>query len=81
MSAATENCVKCYKKATCFGGHVHKGEEEIIAGFCKTHFQRVKKNKKNAECEGCYGEWVNEMGVSGDSFCHVSCKVNINLVK
>lgn len=57
--ASTVNCVLCFEKATCFGGHVHIEKETIIAGFCKTHF---KTQPTIDGCKGCYGEWKEQMG-------------------
>ncbi len=57
---STVNCVVCFEKATCFGGHVHAKKEIIIAGFCKAHF-RTQHHKEG--CKGCYGNWKEEMGV------------------
>lgn len=58
--SATKNCIICFQKATGAGGHVHKGDEQIIASFCKEHF-RTKSTIEG--CKGCYGEWKEEMGI------------------
>jgi hypothetical protein len=67
--AATEKCVICLGKAVSFGGHVHIGNQTIIAGFCKEHFNFKKKLGRD-DCKGCYGEWTEEMGID-DLFCTV----------
>ena len=57
---STANCVVCFEKATCFGGHVHKLDgDSLIAGFCKSHFHSVKQVDG---CKGCYGYWDEKMG-------------------
>jgi hypothetical protein len=58
--ASTKKCVLCFEKATCFGGHVHKEKETIIAGFCKTHFKTLPTIDG---CNGCYGQWKEQMEV------------------
>lgn len=60
--ASTINCVVCFEKADCFGGHVHDGEGKIIAGFCREHF---RKQPQIDGCKGCYGNWKPEMGTDG----------------
>ena len=56
---STANCVLCFEKAICFGGHVHTENETIIAGLCKSH----SKTPPTLEgCEGCYGIWKEQMG-------------------
>ena len=71
--AATEKCIICLSKAVSFGGHVHIGNETIIAGFCDRHDFNCKehasfcKKLSNEGCKGCYGEWTEEMGID-DSF-------------
>lgn len=60
--ASTINCIVCFEKATCFGGHVHKeGEEHLIAGFCKKHFT-PRPIPYIDGCKGCHGEWKEQMG-------------------
>jgi len=71
--ASTINCIVCFEKATCFGGHVHRAywrtsthhvDEHIIAGFCKQHFKTpLKHTCPNVDgCKGCWGKWKEEMG-------------------
>ncbi len=63
----TLKCLFCEEKPTCYCGHVHKGREKIIAGFCKMHFDAEERKevtvKFKSNCPGCHGEWKEEMGV------------------
>lgn len=56
----TDKCVVCLGEATVFGGHVHKGDETVIAGTCKEHSKL--SNTGRERCMGCYGEWGENMG-------------------
>lgn len=58
--SSTLNCIVCFKEATCFGGHVHKDGETLIATFCSDHFD--KHIPVIDGCKGCYGQWKEEMG-------------------
>jgi hypothetical protein len=58
--SSTVNCVLCFEKATCFGGHVHSGNEKIVSGLCETHF---KTQPAIDGCKGCYGQWKAQMGM------------------
>ena len=53
IAKQTTRCVKCYKPAKFWGGHVLQGEEEILAGWC---------SDKCAEDPGFVGHWRQEMG-------------------
>ncbi len=57
--SSTVNCIECFKEAKNWGGHVHKENEMIIAGFCNDHFNNTKGYK---DCKGCFGIWSSEMG-------------------
>lgn len=56
---STTHCVICFELATNHGGHVHKGKEAVIAGFCDAHHDHESEIKK---CQGCYGDWQPKMG-------------------
>jgi len=72
--SSTIKCVVCGSKATCFGGHVHNGDDKVIAGFCKEHFRNTAK--ENNDCKGCYGEYKEEMGVdiTFGQVCYIDSK-------
>lgn len=57
--SSTTKCVVCLKEGKLnFGGHVHKGDEIVIAAVCNEHLRTTLNNG----CKGCYGEWKEEMG-------------------
>ena len=61
--AATKKCVFCDLPPTYYGGHVHIGNQTIIAGQCKSHQnQSLGQNG----CKGCYGQWEERMGINND---------------
>lgn len=55
----TKKCVRCGKTAKRWGGHVLRGREKIIAGWCS---QRCYKNP------GFVGHWKKNMGQEADVF-------------
>lgn len=67
MTKTTANCVICGNPVKgYFGGHVHKEQETIIAGFCsKEHLHAPHVNNG---CKGCYGEWTERMGIHEKAF-------------
>ncbi len=40
ITKKTKNCVVCFKPAVMFTGHVKRGPESVIAGWCKKHWER-----------------------------------------
>ena len=57
-------CCRCSAKASCASGHVHRGDEKIIAGFCRRHRLAEAVNRwRGMKCCGCYGRWLKRMGV------------------
>ncbi len=61
----TKNCIFCFETPTLFGGHVHQNTIKIITGFCNKHEQLAQNldfNKKNRNCQGCFGDYKIEMG-------------------
>jgi hypothetical protein len=48
----TKKCVRCFKPAKFWGGHVLKGKEEVLAGWCSTQCKEEK---------GFVGHWKREM--------------------
>ncbi|MBT6051751.1 MAG: hypothetical protein HOG49_33525 [Candidatus Scalindua sp.] len=67
MSLATAKCITCLKEdATCFSGHVCRGEDQIIAGFCRECFDDDSHPSLNEPldepCIGHLGTWTPEMG-------------------
>ena len=36
----TKNCVRCFKKASIWYGHVLRGKENIIAGWCRSCYKK-----------------------------------------
>jgi len=63
---STEKCVICFNEATHSGGHVHSGNDHIIAKFCEAHFNERKKYRKG-NCIGCYGLWKEVMGIDNST--------------
>lgn len=65
----TEKCIGCGKrKATAHGGHVLRGRQEILAGWC----EKCLKMKSKAHSPhgpnllgrpGCYGGWHKRYGL------------------
>jgi hypothetical protein len=53
----TKKCIRCFKPAKFHGGHVLKGKESIIAGWC---------SKRCSEKAGFRGHWKKEMGTQGE---------------
>lgn len=66
--SSTINCIVCFEKATCWGGHVHKKDEgeSIIAGFCRQHFKTPLKENFN--------EIINEIEVERGPSIVKDCK-------
>lgn len=70
---STPNCIKCYKQATIWGGHVHirphkKYSEKFVitSGWCEKHTkergeEQQGKNGFNG-CVGCDGWYNKKMG-------------------
>lgn len=56
----TAKCVICSEDAKTFGGHVHKGEDTVIAATCREHSEIEHSGREG--CKGCYGEWNENMG-------------------
>lgn len=62
----TKNCIICFKPAVVWTGHVHKGNEEILSGYCHIHRYEKKQYafigiRKN--CIGCDGRFTKNMGI------------------
>lgn len=56
----TKRCVCCLKKrAVTWNGHVRKGKETVLAGYCK--------RCDSAVAYGFSGHWRREMGVETGS--------------
>lgn len=58
----TKNCVRCFKPAKIWGGHVSKpdalyGERAVISGWCYRHLRVAEGNGP------WFGHWVRKMGI------------------
>lgn len=56
---STTKCVICLSNDINIAGHVHKGNEIVLAGLCNVHLHHVCIDNG---CKGCYGEWKEDMG-------------------
>ncbi len=61
----TIKCVRCLKrKAKIFGGHVTRGRETILAGWCDaTADCRAMRDHAGQPPMGWCGHWLPQMGV------------------
>jgi len=64
----TKCCTQdCGKRATIYGGHVHKTDEPVLdsitAGWCEKHVKGPTKSTGERCGPGCYGRWLDWMGV------------------
>lgn len=48
----TTNCVRCFKPATIWTGHIKKGKGTIIAGWCN----------RCIKVKGFSGQYIRQMG-------------------
>jgi hypothetical protein len=61
---ATSRCLACRGVVTSHGGHVHRGREIILAGWCAKHKWGAKLRRRvKPRCAGCYGTWNQRDGV------------------
>lgn len=51
----TTKCVRCFKPAKLWGGHVLRGREKILAGWC---------SQACAKVSGFTGQHTSKMGLS-----------------
>lgn len=61
----TKNCVVCGSPDVIrHGGHVHKGDEDILSGRCYTCYYspQLIRDRGREGCMGCDGEWEPKMG-------------------
>jgi hypothetical protein len=61
----TTNCIHCFAAATCWTGHVVKGDVHVIAGWCKPCHAADEKlpiNVPPGKTLGYSGEWRPEYG-------------------
>lgn len=63
----TVRCLNCCRRAKTFTGHVHRGKEKIISGWCVIHSASVVNNRTPmVHCVGCDGEWRKRDGLQLD---------------
>jgi len=60
ISKKTKNCVRCFKPAVNWTGHIIKGKERIFAGWCDSCWIGVKEA---SHVEGFSGHYRREMGI------------------
>ncbi len=58
---STKNCIICFNEAKEWGGHVHKENVDVLAGFCNEHFKQRKIFKTMFGCQGCFGQYKPAM--------------------
>ena len=56
----TKNCVRCFKPAIRWTGHILKDGERIMAGWCDDCWYDGKPTKK---AEGFSGHYTRKMGI------------------
>lgn len=61
----TENCVVCGRKAAIWFGHVRKGEEKVLAGWCALH----KIHHASFHGDGYRGSYIAEKHGRCIPFC------------
>lgn len=58
----TENCVMCLKPACYWTGHVAKGDEKVLAGFCSEQCEKKGSHIVSPTGAGCLGQWHDGLG-------------------
>lgn len=62
---STEFCIVCLKPAVVYSGHVLKGKEQVLAGFCKKH-ECPQSSPHLLQRAGCFGYWGHAYGLKKD---------------
>ncbi len=57
MTPTIENCLNCGKKPLMYGGHVHKKESILLAGWCGFKCLQNYRTEKACGGGGCYGKF------------------------
>jgi hypothetical protein len=61
---STAACIICGGKAHVLTGHVHVGEQRVLAGWCGKHQNSKGKERPGYDdCVGCHGEWRHQDGL------------------
>jgi hypothetical protein len=60
----TAFCITCGVRATNFCGHVKRGVEIVLAGWCKAHAEQEHVTGTKIPDNGCHGKWTPAMGIS-----------------
>lgn len=62
---ATTKCIVCLGPAEILGGHILKGDEKVLVGWCEKHADNsVSPNLMRRV--GCYGGWHPRYGLTDD---------------
>ena len=65
----TTQCIVCLNKAINYTGHLSKGDNMVLAGWCDEHIDVIIQDGKNntkilflMNTIGCYGGWHEKYG-------------------
>lgn len=74
MTLECTACVKCGKPAVSFSGHLHRGDDTVMAGWCKPCADKYYNMSQDefilhmakeikSPCIGCFGQWHQKHGL------------------
>lgn len=62
---STDKCIVCLAKAETWTGHVMRGKEIVLAGWCSIHRSRSMSDLRLLKHEGCFGGYHASYGLTG----------------
>jgi hypothetical protein len=60
--AETTKCLRCLRPATIHAGHVLKGEQVVLAGWCIRCIEQIPRSDL-MKTRACYGGWHRAYGL------------------